>query len=38
MEKQIVPINRVSEETVEFLIKVGIIYIGEDGQLHVVEA
>lgn len=37
MKKQIVPIKRASRELIESLIKIGVIYVGEDNQLHVVE-
>lgn len=36
MKKEIVPIRRVSEEVIEFLIKIGILYTDENG-LHVIE-
>lgn len=30
-------IPRASKEVIEYLLKLGILYIGDDGQLHVVE-
>lgn len=35
--KEIVEIKRASEGTVLALLKLGILYIGEDNQLHVIE-
>lgn len=37
MEKAIISIERASEETIQFLIDQGIVYIGSDDQLHVTE-
>lgn len=37
MEKPIVTIDRANEMIVKNLIEMGIIYIGEDNQLHVIE-
>lgn len=34
--KPIIPIKRVSEATIEFLIKIGILYVDESG-LHVID-
>lgn len=36
MKEQILPIKRASEETINFLIKVGILYVDETG-IHVIE-
>lgn len=35
--KQIINIERADEKTIKKLIELGIIYIGEDDMLHVVE-
>lgn len=37
VEKAIISIERASEETIQFLMAQGIIYIGSDNQLHVTE-
>lgn len=38
MNKQIIKIERASEETIKQLLEWGIIYIGEDNQIHVTDA
>lgn len=37
MKKQIISIERANESTIMALIKLGILYIGNDNQIHVVE-
>ena len=37
MEKDIILIERASEEVVKKLMDWGILYIGEDGQIHAVD-
>lgn len=37
MNKQIIAIDRASEQTIEALIAAEILYIGEDNKLHVSE-
>lgn len=37
MKNPIIKIQRASEETIKYLIEVGILYVGEDNQLHVKE-
>lgn len=33
----IIPIERASEELIETLIKLGLLYIGNDNQLHAID-
>ena len=37
MERPMIEVNRASEKTIKSLIEKGIIYIGNDNQLHVNE-
>jgi hypothetical protein len=38
MKRQIINIERASEETINQLLKLGILYVGEDNQIHVADA
>lgn len=37
MKKTIIEMKNASKETIDFLMKTGIIYVGEDNEFHVVE-
>lgn len=36
MKRAIIKVNQANKETIDFLMKVGIIYLGEDNEFHVV--
>ena len=36
MKKAIIKVNQASKETLDFLMKIGIIYRGDDNEFHVV--
>ena len=36
MKKAIIEVNQASKETLDFLMKIGIIYLGEYNEFHVV--
>ncbi len=37
MKNPIIEIQRASESTIKYLLEVGILYVGDDNQIHVTE-